>query len=52
MSSLDWIIIVISVVGASIIAEVLVWRKARKKGHKDLIDIIKDKFHKNKALNK
>ncbi len=49
MSSLDWIVIVISVIGASIFAEIFFWRKARKKGHKDLIDILKDKIRSNKA---
>jgi hypothetical protein len=44
---MNWIIVIVSVAIASIIGE-LYWRKMRKSGHKDLLEIIIEKFSRNR----
>jgi hypothetical protein len=44
---MNWLIIIFSIVIASLISE-LFWKEARKRGHKDLWETVRDKYFNKK----
>lgn len=42
----DILIVIVSAIVPAVLLEILYWRRARKEGKKDLIDILSDKLKK------